>query len=239
MILGTAWASGCWGWASGLQIRGAVWLGILLAPLPAPYACHPACTTTSILPAFQPVPLACTHSWACLPACTPCSHPACTPACCPVWAVRWQRCLGCRCFRGGGSPCYLPAQRSRNAATVTGTNTGRVRLGGWAPAGTCGHPPKWHQCRQGGEGQGAIIRMSRNGGSPPCTPVLGSRGHVWLPRVVLPAGVRCTCVYTCAVQTAPWVPPWGTAMGHSGLGVPIRAPCRVGPHLGWGLDRKR
>lgn len=53
-------------------------------------------------------------------------------------------------------------------------------------------------------------------------------------RVVLPAGV-CTC----AVQTVPWVPPWGTAMGHGGLRAFIPEPCWVGPHLGWGLDRKR
>lgn len=104
---------------------------------------RPACT-----PCPYPLPVPPPTS-TCTPTCTPCLHPrlclppfltppACPPACCPVRGAQ----AASRCFRGSGGPCYVPAQRSRDAAAVAGANKGRVRLGGWVAAGTRTHPPQ-------------------------------------------------------------------------------------------------
>ena len=244
MVSGTALVRGCWGRAPGLQSepegksRGAVGLGNLPAPLPAPRArthcLQPCLYHHPSLPAFLPIPLACTHASACLPACTPCSYPllALLPA--PLPAARFgvrgsngARAAG-RCFRGGGGPCYLPAQRSRNAAAVTGANKDRVRLGGWAAAGTCGHLRRWHRCGRRGKGQGGTVPVPRDGVPLPCTPMLGSQGHVGCPgQCCLPVWVAHACAHVCSPTGSA-----GAPMGCSnGVQWPRGAhPCTL---LGW------
>lgn len=177
MVLGTALLRGCWGRAPGLQYGPED----RSRDLPPPHACThclshpPPCLHSHPYPWPAPTPLL-----------APLSHaPACPPACCPVRGAQ----AASRCFRGGGGPCYVPAQRSRDAAAVAGANKGKVRLGGWVAAGTCRHPPRWHRC--GGQARSGTVPMPRDGDLPPLHASVGEPK----PRG-LPAEACCSLVGT-------------------------------------------
>lgn len=113
-----------------------------------------------------------------------------------------------------------------------GSKQGQGEAGKVATAGTCWHLPWWHPCpSQWGKEQGGTVPMPRNGG-PPCTPMLGSRGHVGCPE-------QCCQPVLCTPVLSQQLPGCPHGVQQCGLRVPIPAPCWAGPHLGWGSGRKR
>lgn len=220
MVLGTALLRGCWGRAPGLQYGPED----RSRDLPAPHACThclshpPPCLHSHPYPWPAPTPLL-----------APLSHaPACPPARCPVRGAQ----AASRCFRGGGGPCYVPAQRSRDAAAVAGANKGKVRLGGWVAVGTCRHPPRWHRC--GGQGRSGTVPMPRDGGLPLACRCWGAEA-AWAARCCPLRRVAHSWAHACSLAGSAGTPPRGSSEVQWSRG----APCWVGPHLGWGLGRKR
>lgn len=229
VVSGTALLKGCWGQAPGLQYgpkgksRGAVGLGILPAPRAHTHGLHSCLYHHPSLPAFLPISLACTRASACLPACTPCPYPqlALLPA--PLPATRFGVRGGSgaraasRCFRGGGGPCYLLAQRSRNAA-VTGANKGRARLGGGQPPAPAGNRPGGIAAGGGARGRVALSPCPGMG-VPPQAPQCQGAKATWAAQ----GGAACWCVLHTRMHARVLShrlcgsPPWGAAMGHSGL----------------------
>lgn len=245
-IWGTAWARGSW---AAIGTQGQKQRSSEAGKPAGSPACTPACTLCpNLLPASLPVP-------PCIPACVPartsCLHPClCLPPClhplahipglhpCPLPAS------GCGVAAGASEAAASPVI-CRHKGTETPpplreqTRAGRCREGGQPPAPVGTQLPRWHRCRWRGEVRGGTVPVPRDGG-PRHAPRRRGAKATWAAQGC--AACRCvlhTCVRTCALPSAPPVPPWGAAMGCSGLRVPIAAPCWDGPHLSWGSGRKR